>query len=337
MSDYIHEIDLDHRYFSCCGNEGLAPLCCPQCRHRMVVCYECDTLYGELDRLDRRSHQFDWNSSTLFPCPACGASIGPNCFDDKLLRPTRAEWTMDWAGRRLINAYPFPPAWISVDLPGYRRAEATYGTFHYRSLPSLPDSLRDETFQWIHLWPRAETYDSRWSADRFPSLDEYELGRAELIAAAREACVELPAELLTFLFDRELQLRLRSPTDCSYETRPQLRAAPAEMGGWFLPFFIDSQGSAEWAVYFHNDFGHCVVAALSTFEELQETEWDQLHEKIRFCSESFLEFVARMTLESELWFRLTEQHPPLTPAMQTYVYHYETGRDGAWSWDEEEW
>lgn len=51
---FVEEADLVFRHFRFCGDEDLYPFGCPQCGRMMVFCYECDTLYGDLNDLRGR-------------------------------------------------------------------------------------------------------------------------------------------------------------------------------------------------------------------------------------------------------------------------------------------
>lgn len=52
MAQFVEEPDLDFQHFQCCGDEDLYPFGCPRCSRLMVFCYECETLYGDLRRLN---------------------------------------------------------------------------------------------------------------------------------------------------------------------------------------------------------------------------------------------------------------------------------------------
>ena len=69
----VAESDLDFSQFSCCGDEDLYPFQCSQCHHPMVFCYECETLYSNLDQLDDRSAPVNHSNPDLpiFDCPNC--------------------------------------------------------------------------------------------------------------------------------------------------------------------------------------------------------------------------------------------------------------------------
>jgi len=47
----VREEDPDFTHFKCCGDEDLYPFRCSRCGRIMVFCYECDTLYRDLNDL----------------------------------------------------------------------------------------------------------------------------------------------------------------------------------------------------------------------------------------------------------------------------------------------
>jgi hypothetical protein len=73
MSELVEEQDLDFSQFHCCGDEDLYPFGCPQCNRLMIFCYECDTLYDNLEHLasqDTKVNNSNVNEA-LFSCPGC--------------------------------------------------------------------------------------------------------------------------------------------------------------------------------------------------------------------------------------------------------------------------
>lgn len=70
---YVEERLLDFAKFNCCGDEDLFPFSCNACKHVMVFCYECDTLYGNLNTLDKQDFPVNYFDplSPIFECPNC--------------------------------------------------------------------------------------------------------------------------------------------------------------------------------------------------------------------------------------------------------------------------
>ena len=64
----VEERDLDVRLFRCCGEGELHPFRCPACARIMVFCFACDTLYGDLSRLDVQERP----GAPICACPGCG-------------------------------------------------------------------------------------------------------------------------------------------------------------------------------------------------------------------------------------------------------------------------
>ncbi len=95
MAWIIEERDLNFSGFHCCGDEDLYPFGCPRCRHLMVFCYECDTLYSDLDDLSRHGREqvnsFDENRPS-FACPRCGYEFEYYFMRNPLYWVPRSEW-----------------------------------------------------------------------------------------------------------------------------------------------------------------------------------------------------------------------------------------------------
>lgn len=72
-TEFVQNADLDSTGFRCCGNEDLYPFHCTACGRVMVFCYECDTLYPNLQTL---TPEWDVNrfdpEQPIFHCPQCG-------------------------------------------------------------------------------------------------------------------------------------------------------------------------------------------------------------------------------------------------------------------------
>lgn len=95
MTRTVEEADLDFRHFQCCGDEDLYPFGCPRCGRAMVFCYECDTLYGDLNNLDGNSRKavnhFD-PSAPIFCCPGCAYEFEYYFIRDGLHKITFEQW-----------------------------------------------------------------------------------------------------------------------------------------------------------------------------------------------------------------------------------------------------
>ena len=90
----VEESDLDVRQFQCCGDEDLYPFGCPGCGRLMVFCYECDTLYDDLNNLNSHSvplNNFD-TSAPAFACPQCKYGFPYFYIRDGQFKVSRDTW-----------------------------------------------------------------------------------------------------------------------------------------------------------------------------------------------------------------------------------------------------
>jgi hypothetical protein len=67
----LTDVDVNYLPFYCCGDEDLVFLKCPVCQHLMVFCYECDTLYPNLDDVSVRVRMPLTRTTDRFICPQC--------------------------------------------------------------------------------------------------------------------------------------------------------------------------------------------------------------------------------------------------------------------------
>jgi len=67
----LTDLDVNYESFNCCGDEDLVFIKCPACQHLMVFCYECDTLYPQLDNLANRSYISLTHETDRIICPNC--------------------------------------------------------------------------------------------------------------------------------------------------------------------------------------------------------------------------------------------------------------------------
>ena len=90
----IEEGDLDVAQFRCCGDEDLYPLACPSCGHAMIFCYECDTLYSDLNNLsDTATDINNFNpQEPIFSCPRCKYEFPYYFMRDGLYKVERTAW-----------------------------------------------------------------------------------------------------------------------------------------------------------------------------------------------------------------------------------------------------
>ena len=69
--DRLTDSDVNYAAFHCCGDEDLIFIKCPDCRHIMVFCYECDTLYPNLLDTTIRQTVPLTRSTDRVTCPKC--------------------------------------------------------------------------------------------------------------------------------------------------------------------------------------------------------------------------------------------------------------------------
>ncbi|HEY9878519.1 MAG TPA: hypothetical protein V6D29_08685 [Leptolyngbyaceae cyanobacterium] len=91
---WLVEQILNFDLFTCCGNEDLHPFKCSQCGLIMVLCYECDTLYQNLDDLSQQEGNINHfeSSQPIFSCPKCGYEFEYYFMKNPLYRVTFEEW-----------------------------------------------------------------------------------------------------------------------------------------------------------------------------------------------------------------------------------------------------
>lgn len=85
---WVIEQVLNWRLFNCCGDEDLFPFKCRACARPLVLCDECDTLYGELNDLAAR-HYVNHDDVS---CPRCSTHFDDNFMRSPLHRVTFDEW-----------------------------------------------------------------------------------------------------------------------------------------------------------------------------------------------------------------------------------------------------
>lgn len=97
MEPVVEELNLDFSKFQCCGDEDLYPFGCPDCGRIMVFCYECDTLYDDLDDLRSQGTQinnFD-TASPIFRCPNCDRAFEYFFMRDGQFKVPISLWTRE--------------------------------------------------------------------------------------------------------------------------------------------------------------------------------------------------------------------------------------------------
>ncbi|PWF24847.1 hypothetical protein DD235_01300 [Corticimicrobacter populi] len=89
---------VDPSHFRCCGDEDLVFLRCAHCGHIWVHCHECDTLYVDLDDLDRIEAAM---SNKRLICVCCDTPFGDLYF----LKPHVVHRYMPTAEQVIVAGY----------------------------------------------------------------------------------------------------------------------------------------------------------------------------------------------------------------------------------------
>ena len=227
---------------------------------------------------------------------------------------------------------PFPKAWPSIELPGYRDHPdlATYSFFAYETLPPVPSDRFRGTFEWLKAQPIHAPLEPEWTeqaATRLPAL----VREAEAKGLAR------PEAFLTFIADPELVARVRSCTDCYFNLPDRLLRAPWDPRAALVHFLSDSQDCLLWYLYLQPDSDPVVLASADFYPDFSESApatdpaetpsddepsdspWD---EGPWLCASSFEEFLYRFWTENEIWYVISDEERPLNDQERAYVEHY---------------
>jgi hypothetical protein len=131
----------------------------------------------------------------------------------------------------------------------------------------------------------------------------------------------VPGEFVRFARDPGLRRHLRSATDCVFDLGDRSVEVP---GGRLVHFLSDSQWVLHWL--FTDDSGkqavvttrypECFDLSAVDMEAYTDTKGYQI------CADTFLEFIWRFWVENEIWFALSVDKQPLTPAQDEYIRHY---------------
>jgi hypothetical protein len=131
-----------------------------------------------------------------------------------------------------------------------------------------------------------------------------------------------PGEFARFARDRNHRRHLRSATWCVFDLADRTVEVP---GGRLIHFLSDSQWVRHWLLFVGETATQAVVT--TGFPAGYELPPDVLAlyadtAGFEICAATFLEFIWRFWTENEIWYTLTEEKQPLTPAQDDYVNHY---------------
>jgi uncharacterized protein (TIGR02996 family) len=252
-------------------------------------------------------------------------------------------WLAVFTQPRLLraNPTPFPAVWKGTGLGRYRPCDSTYCSWPYDTLPDLPVGEFRGEFQWLALArpPQGGRRGSAADPEGRESLQR-------LVSKVKGQGLRLPESFLRLMASDLLPRAIRSVTDCRFELPVGAVPDPTGGGGFRLTFYCDSQDVLLWDLYVHPSGGHCVIARWpddDEYEDVDEVEYEDDEDdeddepeapagpRAWFVAPSFEAFVYRVRLENELWFvahadflrRQGRPEPPLTPALQAYLRHYE--------------
>ena len=214
--------------------------------------------------------------------------------------------------------------WWGTELPGYREFGGTYALFPYEELPPIRANL-DDQFDWLRQQP-VSAHSLRDGENR--ARGKPDLSR--LRQFAREAGVALPASVLSFLGDAELQARVGTCTNCYLDVGDFPIKALGGMEEFLFHFLSDSQWAGHWYVHVDPRGEHAVFTSIEPFgfqqsEDAGSSGRRAIHiadDEIWYCAASFTEFIYRFWLENEIWFALADGARALSPAEQAYVDWY---------------
>lgn len=237
---------------------------------------------------------------------------------------------------------PFPKAWYSIALEGYRdhpEPSRTYSPFSYDTLPPLPKHAFDGTFRWLPRLAEVERDDRSLFRESAPGV------LARLVREATALELTVPEPFVTFMGSAKLPRRVRSITGCSLDLAERVVPVPWVSGG-LVRFLADSQGCLYWYLFLEGGGGHGIVVTEQYYggdptidRDFMESffgpgsDWDReeppspSHE-IWCCAPDFESFVYRFWIENEIWLALSESGRPVNAIQRRYVNHLAATR--AW-------
>ena len=174
-------------------------------------------------------------------------------------------------------------------------------------------------------------------AHRSPSLAEIaappvrDARQGQLTDLLGPHAITLPPSFLSFIASDEPRKRIRSATDCYLDLAEAL--VPVDTGGLLIHFLSDSQFCFHWLLYSGPNGEEAVVATRDPYGFVHPDAWiDETSVRTAFtpgavpesfvCAASFSDFIYRLWIENEIWFRLQLESRPLTEEQERYVGFY---------------
>lgn len=233
-----------------------------------------------------------------------------------------------------------PTGWLFIQLPGHRSApeHLTYERFSFEELPPIREPL-DGSFDWLRRQPRR--YDHSIAYYDIPEALQQEDERyydfledspARLLAFVEARGYRLPAPLVDFITNPELNRRVRSCTGCHFD----IAVRPAELvgaaQGLLIKLLVDSQGSPCWYLLLDPAGDHAMVQGRQHFGDdahsvdtwARDNPVEQVEltrTELWLCARSFEEYIHRFWMENEIWYGLNSG-ASLTTEQQAYLDHY---------------
>jgi hypothetical protein len=230
---------------------------------------------------------------------------------------------MEGVENRLLETLAdLPRVWAGTYLPGYHdwgdrfAFPPTYAGFPLDWLPPIERELDDELRWLLREPPRDEALEGSAT-------------RADLDALLSQQPIALPLSFVAFIDSAQPRKRIRSATDC-YLRLPDSIVRFGE--GRLLTFLADSQACAFWLLYTGADGEAVIVTEYPPGFEFseedaasQQREPGSLASDASVCADSFSEFLYRLWIENEIFFRLTgpeAEREPLTDEQRRYGEHF---------------
>ena len=229
------------------------------------------------------------------------------------------------------NIVPLEAGWRFPGLKPYRSCDATYCFYPYESLPSLPASIFQGTFDWL---TPLEHYQDIIGMDHYHTEDDL----SQVIESSLRLQIALPDPFLRFMALPNLLERIPSCTDAFFSLSDMVPyTGPG--GGYIVRFMNARQGQIAWYLYLNLRGEHCVLVGFPLLDVLHDPESpdymkEQITEKEQtmvlegrgatICAFSFEEFVYRFWIENTIWYKLSgySQWKPLTRDEHLYLADY---------------
>jgi uncharacterized protein (TIGR02996 family) len=285
------------------------------------------------DWLQERSHpgyQYVRVERQLAKYPADSVNVAPTL--RKRLRQLRAALDPRWLARfeqprvMRVNPTPYPALWTGTTLwtgtaePAVRPANGTYERYALESLPPLQTDYPLVEWDWL-TDPAQPRQAPEWTRRLVGTAENWLPRRAANLGFV------LPDAFVALTKNGRALAQIRSCTGCYFDFPEDIAPCPREPGGWFIPFYRDSQDCVWWSLHVAAPSYHCVVSHPPFSSEGRRPGRPNAN-RTAFSAPSIHAFVYRWWIENEIYFRLIDRRydfhdpRPMTPEMQAYLDHY---------------